>query len=181
MSTLLFPDNTVLVNFGHLNRLDLLERIANGNGRWCATVATECAQSARLPGLGALRGAAAIFGQPLMPESGVEYLDVLMFRRELARPGDGRHRHLGEAETLAIMKRRAIRGVFVTDDRDATRLARRHGCPTATTWDLLRLARRTALTDTATLRGYVRTLETLGRGRPPGAHDRLTLEAWLVS
>lgn len=47
----LFPDNTVLINFALINRMDLLNRLANGNGRWCATVAAECAESARHPHL----------------------------------------------------------------------------------------------------------------------------------
>lgn len=44
MTVLTVPDNTVLINFALINRMDLLSRLANGNGRWCATVATECAE-----------------------------------------------------------------------------------------------------------------------------------------
>jgi hypothetical protein len=50
----MFPDNTALINFALINRMDLLGRLANGNGRWCATVATECEESAKRPGLAAL-------------------------------------------------------------------------------------------------------------------------------
>ncbi|MGF7238301.1 MAG: hypothetical protein ACQSGP_25575 [Frankia sp.] len=64
MAVLLFPDNTVLINFAIINRMDLLERLANGNGRWCATVASECWTSARQPDLGALAAAGNIFGSP---------------------------------------------------------------------------------------------------------------------
>jgi hypothetical protein len=53
MAVLMFPDNTVLINFAIINRMDLLERLANGNGRWCATVAIECAESAKRPELAA--------------------------------------------------------------------------------------------------------------------------------
>src|SRR5258708_39873638 len=44
----MFPDNTVLSNFAIINRIDLLSRLANGNGRWCATggVARRCHGSA---------------------------------------------------------------------------------------------------------------------------------------
>jgi hypothetical protein len=63
----MFPDNTVLINFAIINRMDLLERLANGNGQWCATVSGECAESARYPGLAALSTAETIFGEPLYP------------------------------------------------------------------------------------------------------------------
>ncbi|WP_261557893.1 hypothetical protein [Frankia tisae] len=62
MIALLFPANTVLINFAIINCMDLLERLANGNGRWCATVASECGLSARAPDLGALAIAGDIFG-----------------------------------------------------------------------------------------------------------------------
>ena len=58
----MFPDNTVLINFAIINRMDLLEKLANGNGQWCATVAGECSESAKYPGLAALSAAEDIFG-----------------------------------------------------------------------------------------------------------------------
>jgi hypothetical protein len=57
MTALFFPDNTVLINFAMINRMDLLERLANGNGAWCATVAAECRKSADFPGLAAMSDA----------------------------------------------------------------------------------------------------------------------------
>jgi len=60
VTVLIFPDNTVLINFALINRMDLLGRLANGNGRWCATIAAECAESAKRPELAALQGAAEI-------------------------------------------------------------------------------------------------------------------------
>src|SRR6185312_1176366 len=101
----MFPDNTVLVNFAIINRIDLLERLANGNGRWCATVATECAESATRPELATLTGAREIFGEPLFPDA-AEHQDVRLLRDQLASPGDPPTRHLGEAETIAIIVRR---------------------------------------------------------------------------
>lgn len=126
MTVLLFPDNTVLTNFALINRMDVLDRLANGNGRWCATVATECAASAKLPELAALRGARDIFGEPLYPDQ-AEHQDVLVLRDQLAAPGDPPTKHLGEAETIAIAVRRQLRCFFVTDDREAARLATNNG------------------------------------------------------
>jgi len=87
MASLMFPDNTVLVNFAIINRMNLLAKLANGNGQWCATVAGECAESARYPGLAALSAAEEIFGEPLYPDP-AEHQDVLVLRNQLARPGD---------------------------------------------------------------------------------------------
>lgn len=43
MTTLLFPDNTVLVNFALINRVDVLQHIMSGRAAWCARDASECA------------------------------------------------------------------------------------------------------------------------------------------
>lgn len=178
MAPLLFPDNTVLVNFATINRMDLLERLANGNGQWCATVAGECRKSAEVDGLEALAEAPAIFGAPLYPDA-AEHLETRILREELAFPGDPAHAHLGEAETLAIVRRRRIGGLFVTDDKEAARLAAREGVRVATTWDLLRLAGRLMWVDSATLWGYLQTLGQSSRGWPPGVSDRASFDKWL--
>jgi predicted nucleic acid-binding protein len=137
----MFPDNTVLINFAIINRMDLLERVANGNGRWCATVAAECAASARRLELTALNGAGEIFGDPLFPDE-AEHQDVLVLRDQLASPGDLPTQHLGEAETLAVILRRQLRCFFVTDDDDAARLAAKNGIQVVDTWRLLKVAHR---------------------------------------
>jgi predicted nucleic acid-binding protein len=174
----MFPDNTVLINFAIINRMDLLSRLANGNGRWCATVATECGESARRLELAALAGAREIFGDPLFPTD-AEHQDVRVLRDELAGPGDPPDKHLGEAETLAIIVRRNLRCFFVTDDREATRLAAKSGVQAADTWLLLRILHRQGWLDADTLWGYVQTLGGQGRGRPGGVSDRLYFDKWL--
>jgi len=179
VTALLFPDNTVLVNFALINRIDLLARIVGLNGRWCATVADECARSAREPGLAPLQDVPAVFGKPLFPESQAEHSDVRTLRLELAKPGDSPHQHLGEAETLAIMTRRDLDAFFVTDDRGAARLATRFGVRVYTTWDLLRLTRHVKMVDPDTLWGYVQTLQGLERGSPSGVHNRRTFDVWV--
>lgn len=131
----MFPDNTVLISFATINRMDLLERLANGNGQWCATVASECAASARLPELAALSTAGRIFGEPLFPDV-AEHQDVRVLRDQLASPGDKPAQHLGEAETIAIIVRRQLPCFFVTDDSDAKRLAAQNGVRVVGTWHL---------------------------------------------
>lgn len=178
MTILLFPDNTVLINFAMLNRMDLLGSLANGNGRWCATVAAECANSTGIVGLGALVDAPSLFGEPLRPDR-AELQDAYILRDELAQPGDPRYKHLGEAETVAIMQRRQLHGFFVTDDNDARRMATRHGVGVTTTWTLLKMAWKMGRVDPDTLWGYVQTLGRQSRGTPPGVTDRSTFDKWL--
>jgi len=178
MTVLMFPDNTVLTNFALLNRMDLLSRLANGNGRWCATIATECAESARRPELAALSGAAEIFGEPLFPDQ-AEHQDVLVLRDQLASPGDPPSKHLGEAETIAIAVRRQLKCFFVTDDRGAGRLASNNGVPVVDTWRLLSMAHRQGWLDADTLWGYVLTIEGHGRRAPRGVWNRESFDKWL--
>jgi hypothetical protein len=180
MAVLMVPDTTVLINFAILRRMDLLGRLADGDGRWCATVATECAESARVTGLTALDGAGAIFGEPLFPDE-AEHQDALVLRDGLVRPGDPPTKHLGEAETLAIIERRQLRGFFVTDDHDASRLAAREGVQVVATWDLLRVAHRQGWLGADALWGYVRTLERHDRGAPRRVRDRPSFDKWAAA
>jgi len=62
MTILLFPDNTVLVNFALVSRVPLLETLLAGNRRWTVTIAAECAGGARKPGLEEMALAAAFLG-----------------------------------------------------------------------------------------------------------------------
>jgi predicted nucleic acid-binding protein len=180
VTVLMFPDNTVLINFALINRMDLLSWLANGNGSWCATVAAECAESARRAELAALDGAAEIFGEPLFPDQ-AEHLDVRVLRDQLASPGDPPNKHLGEAETIAIAVRRHLRCFFVTDDGGAARLASKNGVQVADTWRLLKLAYRKAWLDADTLWGYVLTIEGHGRRAPAGVWNRESFDKWLSS
>ncbi len=181
MTTLLFPDNTVLVNFAHIKRCDVLQHIMVGRAAWCATVASECARSATEPGLDGMAAFAATLGDPLYPETPAEHLQVRLLRDALAVPGDGPTKHLGEAETLAIILARGLEGTFVTDDHGARRLAAVHEIRCYTTWDMLKLSGRVKLIDPDALWGYLQTLRELGRGNPPGVLSHSSFEAWLQS
>lgn len=88
-----------------------------------------------------------------------------MYRDSTARPGEGRHKHLGEAETVAVVTRRGMAEstIFVSDDRSALTLAQTEGIGIADTWQLLALAVRVAkITDTERLH-YESVLKTNGR------------------
>lgn len=175
---LLFPDNTVLINFAYIHRMDLLGRLAH-NGAWCATVAWECDRSSDQPGLDDMTQAHAIFGDPLRPESPSEHIMIRTLRTRLAQPGDGPNQHLGEAETLSIIACRSIHALFVTDDGGVPVLAREQHITVITTWDQLRAAAHGGHVDHDTLWAYLITLRQKGRGGPRGVKDRASFERWL--
>lgn len=176
----LFPDNTVLINFAYIHRMDLLSALAR-NGAWCATVEWECKKSAAQPDLGDLLQARDMFGSPMRPQTQNEHLMTQTFRTQLAEPGDGPEKHLGEAETLAIIGCRSLRAIFVTDDRGARTLAAQQGLTVITTWELLKAGAHSGLVDHDLLWSYLSDLHKRGRGAPPHVHDRESFEHWLAA
>mgnify|MGYP000924467291 CR=1 FL=1 len=177
MTRLVFPDNTVLINLAYINAIHLI-RLRNTQATWCASVAQECRKSSRTPGLEALEDAPCFLGKPLYPD-GAEHSDIRIIRQDMAVPGDPITAHLGEAETIAIITRRRINAVFVTDDREATRVARAHGITVASTWDILRLAVRLSLITPTDFWNHCLTLNGKGRGWPPCGRSRAEVDSWL--
>jgi len=179
---LLFPDNTVLINFAYIGRMELLERLTGGKGAWCQSVAAECDRSSRIEGLDELAKAHKIFGTPWLPEAGAEHLAIRILREEMASPGEASTKHLGEAETIVLMARRGVSGVFITDDEDAARKAQAHGIQSSTTWDLLALALRANWVDVDTVYGFTTVLRQRKRAMPRAlGRDRAGFDRWVVS
>jgi predicted nucleic acid-binding protein len=180
VTALFFPDNTVLVNFAYINRMELLRQLTNGNGRWCATIAQECARSAQITGLEALKQASAIFGSPLRP-SPAELVDTYLLRDQMAGPADGRYAHLGEAETITIISARGLSGFLVTDDKNAASAARVAKIPVIDTWYLIRTAVKVEALSTADAWADAQTLVAYKRGNPPCAHGKVAFDRWLTT
>jgi len=162
VSTLVFPDTTVVRNFALLHRMDLLHELVVGRAAWCATVASECHDQARGDGLEDMALASTIFGSPWYPHD-AEHIDVMVLREELAAPGDGPKQHLGEAETIVLASTRSPGAIFVTDDRSAAAAATARGLRAVKTADLLRIAIRAAKLEADAGWGYVQTLRSHGR------------------
>lgn len=177
---LFLPDNTVLVNFAQIGRMDLLRLVAAGRSTWCYTVSQECEKSSQVSGLEQLSEAPEIFGEPLKLETRVEQMDTQVFRARLKKPGDGPAANLGEAESLSIIMNRQLDAMFITDDNGALGFAVEHGIPYTTTWDLLKMFVRAKRLDRSTAWHYVLAL---------GGHQRRYVElrdkdcfyAWLES
>lgn len=151
----------MLVSFAHIDRIDLLKSLLKNAGRWSHTVRRECRRSAQEPGLQSLVQAEQILGTPLTP-AGDEVSNAFSFRDQMAAPGDDRFKHLGEAETLAIMASRFRDSVFLTDDRSARDLAHSLGFDVASTWKLLYLVRRAGLATEIEVLGFLKDLRSRG-------------------
>lgn len=175
------PDNTVLVNFARIGRMDLLRALVGANGRWCGTVADECNRSALQPDLESLKEAHEIFGDPLLPETPQEHVDTQVFRSGFARPGDGPTKHLGEAETIAIVVNRKLDASFVTDDEAAALRATEQGIRTYTTWHLIRLAIRVGLLPFEEAWVHVIALEGHKRKHYPQLHSKSAFSLWCTA
>jgi len=156
---LIIPDNTVLVKFARINRVDVLERMLAGKAQWTATVQEECARSADYPGLSELHQVPGFMGEPLYLATPKEWTDMRAIREKFMKPGDGPTSHLGESESLAIILNRDLGATFVTDDKSAYSYAADNDIGCLTTWDALKLAVRTGLIDVPAGWGYVLTLE----------------------
>lgn len=143
MTTFLFPDSTVLCNFAAVDRLDLLQVVLNGRGRWTTAVAFEASRSARH--LSALAGVpdAGWLDDPIeiTAESDVQRVNRVC-RAVFGGTDDKPLQHLGEAETCVVIKEWAefAGSWWISDDREALRYARFQGITTYETIDLLSMA-----------------------------------------
>lgn len=148
MTRFLFPDNTVLCNFAAAGRLDLLESVLEGRGRWTEAVAFEASRSARF--IAALDDLAdgRILGEPIEITDLHEIRQVDRMRRAVFG-GDERRplKHLGEAQTChVILTWSEFAGSWwISDDRESLRYASRRRIPTRETVDLVELAVRAGL------------------------------------
>lgn len=125
-------DTTVLSAFALVGRMDILE--ARYGGRSCCPIEVQAeviSGISRHPSLGAIVGAAWL-GTPVR----LETVDQIEQIRQQLGGGILDDRHRGEAATIAVAAERD--GIVVTDDTDATRLARAEGLRTINTTTILR-------------------------------------------
>jgi hypothetical protein len=143
MTEFLFPDNTVLCNFGCVDRLDLLKVVLSGRGRWMDSVASEARKSARVwPAMETLNGCGWL-AEPIEITEPHEILRVERIRRAVfGGREDEPRRHLGEAQSCYVIQNWAsfAGSWWISDDRESVRYARRQGITTRETMDLMNIA-----------------------------------------
>ena len=130
MDTCWFPDNSVIINFAVVDRLDLLRSCLHGQGRVVEAVHYEIGQSqSRVPHLHKL-DREDWFGAPIRIEDAHEQRAVESMRKNRFGGEDRKPReHLGESQTLHVLRTDpAYAGsVWITEDRGAFRVAQAMG------------------------------------------------------
>lgn len=127
MAISVFPDNTVLCNFAAVGRVDLLEGVLRGRGRWTESVAAEARKSAGyLPDLNRLIANGWMGDEIEVTDEGEINLIERIRRSAFGGTSDRPLQHLGEAQTVFLIRNRAeLSGAWwVTDDRAALQYAR---------------------------------------------------------
>lgn len=181
---LVFPDTTVLINFGLVEEMPLLDTLVAGNGSWSATVASECDDQAVKLNLPRMSEAHTIFGQPLRLVTQAEYLDFRLnqdyFRQASSDPSAS---HAGESETLAILTSRSIKSVLVSDDTGVPlRIASLDVHPTiqtTTSWHFFRIAHWKGHITEARLWEIRSILLAKGRGCPIEVRKQARFAQWV--
>ncbi|KAA1399659.1 hypothetical protein [Aeromicrobium ginsengisoli] len=161
MTAAFFSDTTVLVNFEVIDRWDVLSTLVKDGGAWVASVENECRDWVRdYPTIHT--SASGIFGEAIRPDS-AEHIDTRVIRDAMANPADDHPRkHLGEAETIAILQRRFPEARFVTDDRAAFIVATASKIRCYGTGDLLFAAQRSGLVTEAERGSFLAALRDNG-------------------
>jgi hypothetical protein len=132
-----FPDTSVLVNFGHIDRLDLLKGFLRGNGKITQAVSREIvASTAWVRPLEAIEPV-EWFGDVIRVIDNVGAVEGL--RRNIF--GGTKHEpleHLGESETLHVIRTDPAYGdaVWITEDRSAFEFGKRNGIVTRNTFNV---------------------------------------------
>ncbi|WP_434316195.1 hypothetical protein [Leifsonia sp. P73] len=136
--TFWFPDTSVIVNFGHLDQLDLLRGHLRGNGKVTQAVSAEIAESANWVTPLTTIDQQEWFGEPIeVPddEGAIEGIRVHRFGGERSKP----KQHLGESETLYVIQ--FVSGysdaVWITKDKSAYQFGKTKGIVTRNTFDIL--------------------------------------------
>lgn len=172
MAIAVFPDTCLFMNFAAARRMDLLEAVVSGNGRWTRAVMDEVIDFSTEPDFVDLTAALRFMGDALNPTP-AERIDTQIIRDVFAGPGDGPHKHLGESETFSIAESRFFdhRVLILTEDAAAiTYCTDRTGLTPVTTKDVLSLGVRAGAASTDEANEVAAKMRDFGRpvrGFPP--------------
>lgn len=162
MTRYFFADNTVLINFSLIGRPDILDWFVRNCGAWCETVCQEWSRSANK--LNLENSWEEILSDPLRPDR-AERVDASAIAESMRKPGESQlSKNAGEAETLAIILRRKLDAVIMTDDKEATRVACKERIPVASTARILVSAELTGKITRDQVTEYISLLDSRNQG-----------------
>jgi predicted nucleic acid-binding protein len=138
MERYFFPDTTVLINFAVIDRLDLLIIYLSGQGRMTQAVQAEVRKSSRMIPHLAEFDTVATCGSAIELNAPADIQGVENLRKRFAGLNDPPTKHLGESETIHVMRSRTEYSLsrIVTEDRDAYRVAAALGLFTHNTMEV---------------------------------------------
>lgn len=129
MTSTVLVDTCTIVNFAAVDRLDLLEAVLDGCGRWTETASFETDRAAEY--WPHLRSASIVdwLGEPLSPNRSGDAEAIFQLRRQLGGVRRAPREHLAEAEAihLILCYPEFAGAMLLTDDRSAGDLAAKRG------------------------------------------------------
>jgi hypothetical protein len=162
-----------LINFAAVGRIDLLESILRGRGRWTEAVEQEARKSGQY--FPALSREMDWLGEPIEIDDPAETTQIEGIRRAVFGGTPGRPlQHLGEAQTCYLLRFRAEyrESLWLSDDREAIDYARRQGIVTRETWEIVAEAVTMGDVDADAGHQLLQDMASSGRGLrvPPKEH-----------
>jgi hypothetical protein len=166
MSELVVVDACTVRNFAAANRMPLLERILDGNGRWTETVMTELEEGEQYEPNFDLTNARNIFGVEISFEDLEEIAGIAGIQKAMAYPDANSTDHFGEAESIyAVLHHPELMGArFFSDDGPAVDFALGKGIDAFTSWQALSVAYDDGLVGCPEAYDILRTMREAGRG-----------------
>lgn len=135
--THLFPDNSVIINFVMIDRLDLLRAFLRDRARVTQAVSQEINDSvSKVAGLNKL-DQEEWFGKPIRltrQKQQIEGIRRFVFGGRVDQP----KKHLGESETLYLIQhdKDFVGSIWITEDRSAYDYARANTIPARNTFEV---------------------------------------------
>lgn len=93
------------MNFAIVDRLDVVAALIGQRGCWGETVEYEVSKWQNDPAFSSLSNVHGFMASPLISTE-AEQLRTLEYRKKFVKQGDGPRKHMGEAETLALIESR---------------------------------------------------------------------------
>ncbi|MDQ2791622.1 MAG: hypothetical protein DLM60_23030 [Pseudonocardiales bacterium] len=159
-------DTCTVINFAAAARLDLLEAVLEGRGRWTESAADEINRAAdHWPALWTA-SVAGWLGEPIAPDREGDTDAVFRLQRQLGGTRREPRKHLAEAEAihLVLCYPEFSGAIFLTDDRSAADLAYKRGVKIWTSADVLSAAYRDGHIGCPAAYGVLLDMEQAGRG-----------------
>ncbi len=134
-----FPDNSVIVNFGRIDRLDLLKSYLRDRARVTQAVSREITDSTNIVPAMQFLDQQEWFGDPIRVVGDVGRVEGIR-RHVFGGSRNEPRKHLGESETLYIIQfdTEYSDSVWITEDKSAYDFAKKNSIITRNTFEVFK-------------------------------------------